>query len=83
MKKEIHPKYETNAVIKCVCGNKFTLGSTKKETEVEICANCHPFFTGKKKIIDTAGRVEKFKARVAAKKPAVTKKPKAKKEAKK
>ncbi|MBU1178816.1 50S ribosomal protein L31 [Patescibacteria group bacterium] len=65
MKKDIHPTYYPNAVIKCVCGNKITAGSTKKETGVEICAKCHPFFTGKKKIIDTAGRVEKFKSRQA------------------
>ncbi len=83
MKKDIHPEYNSDATIKCVCGNKFKLGSTKKETEVEICANCHPFFTGKKKIIDTAGRVEKFKARVAAKKPTTIKKPRIKKENKK
>jgi len=64
MKKDIHPEYHSNATIKCICGNKFTLGSTQKELEVEICANCHPFYTGKKKLIDTAGRVEKFKARL-------------------
>lgn len=65
MKKDTHPTYHTDATIKCACGNKITAGSTKKEMEVEICANCHPFFTGKKKIIDTAGRVEKFKIRMA------------------
>lgn len=75
MKKNTHPTYYPNAVIKCVCGNKMTVGSTKKETGIEICANCHPFFTGKKKIMDMAGRVEKFKARAAAKQ---TTKPKAK-----
>lgn len=63
MKKDIHPQYNNDAVINCACGDKFKTGSTKKETEVEICANCHPFFTGKEKIIDTAGRVEKFRAR--------------------
>ncbi|MFC1756676.1 50S ribosomal protein L31 [Patescibacteria group bacterium] len=65
MKNKIHPTYHKQAVIKCVCGNKIVAGSTKKDVEVEICANCHPFFTGKKKIIDTAGRVEKFKTRMA------------------
>jgi len=74
MKKDIHPAYFPNATIKCACGNEITIGSTKKETAVEICANCHPFFTGKKKIIDAAGRVEKFRARVAkAKKSQKTK----------
>lgn len=65
MKKDIHPTYYTNAVIKCACGNEITVGSTKEKMEVEICSSCHPFFTGKKKLIDTAGRVEKFKARAA------------------
>ncbi len=76
MKKDIHPEYNTNTTIKCVCGNKIKTGSTKKDMEVEICANCHPFFTGKKKIIDTAGRVEKFKTRAAKKQLKVIKKPK-------
>ncbi len=66
MKKDIHPPYYPDANIKCVCGNKFALGSTQKELEVEICANCHPFYTGKKKLIDTAGRVEKFRARASS-----------------
>lgn len=65
MKKDIHPSYYDKAVIKCACGNKITIGSTKEKMEVEVCGACHPFFTGKKKIIDTAGRVEKFKARSA------------------
>lgn len=65
MKKDIHPKYYSDAVIKCACGNKFKTGSTKKDVDVEICANCHPFYTGKEKLIDTAGRVEKFKQKVA------------------
>ena len=59
MKKEIHPKYE-KATISCACGNSFETGSTKKNMKVEICSACHPFFTGKQKIIDTAGRVERF-----------------------
>lgn len=65
MKKNIHPEYYKKARVKCGCGNEFTVGSTKKELEVEICSACHPFFTGKEKLIDTAGRVEKFKARAA------------------
>ena len=65
MKNNIHPKYYSNAVIKCACGNKITVGSTKEEIEVEICGNCHPFFSGKEKLIDIAGRVEKFKTRQA------------------
>ncbi len=59
MKKDIHPKYE-KTIITCACGNTFEVGSTKKNIKVEICSACHPFFTGKQKIIDTAGRVERF-----------------------
>ena len=59
MKKGIHPKYE-KSIINCACGNSFETGSTKKNMKVEICSACHPFFTGKQKIIDTAGRVERF-----------------------
>ena len=59
MKKDIHPKYE-KSIISCACGNSFETGSTKKSMKVEICSVCHPFFTGKQKIIDTAGRVERF-----------------------
>ena len=59
MKKDIHPKY-VKATISCACGNSFETGSTKKNMKVEICSVCHPFFTGKQKIIDTAGRVERF-----------------------
>ena len=64
MKKDIHPQYFASAKIKCACGAEYKVGSTKEKTEVEICANCHPFFTGKQKLIDIAGRVEKFKAKV-------------------
>lgn len=67
MKKDIHPKYFKDAVIKCACGASYKTGSTKNQIEVEICANCHPFYTGKGKLVDTAGRVEKFKAREAKK----------------
>lgn len=69
MKKEIHPKYFDKAKVKCACGNQFTVGSTKEEIEVEICSSCHPFYTGKEKIIDTAGRVERFKKRLEKKSP--------------
>ncbi len=63
MKPDIHPKYFPEAKAKCVCGNHFTVGSTKPEINVEICYQCHPFYTGKEKLIDTAGKVEKFRAR--------------------
>ncbi len=59
MKKGIHPEYG-KAIVKCACGNKFETGSTKKEIHVEICSNCHPFYTGKQKFLDSAGRIEKF-----------------------
>lgn len=59
MKKDIHPKYY-EAKVTCVCGNSFTVGSTKKEIKVDICSACHPVYTGKQKIVDSAGRVEKF-----------------------
>ena len=61
MQKKIHPKYYSEAKVKCVCGHTFTTGSTKKEIKVEICSNCHPFYTGKEKLIDIAGRVDRFK----------------------
>ncbi len=65
MKKEIHPTYDAKAKVTCACGNTFTIGSTKPEIQVEICSACHPFYTGTDKVLDTAGRVEKFKARMA------------------
>ena len=74
MKTDIHPKYFDKAEVVCVCGNKFTIGSTKEKINVEICSACHPFFTGNEKILDTAGRVEKFKARRAAAKVPAKKK---------
>lgn len=67
MKKEIHPPYQT-AKVSCACGNEFQIGSTKKELLIEICSHCHPFYTGKTNLIDTAGRVEKFRSRLAKKK---------------
>ena len=66
MKTDIHPTYYKNAKVTCVCGRTFEIGSTAKEITVEICSACHPFYTGVEKIVDTAGRVEKFKARTAA-----------------
>ena len=63
MKEKIHPKYYSDAVVTCSCGNKFTTGSTKKELKVEVCSNCHPFFTGERRMLDTTGRVERFKKR--------------------
>lgn len=67
MKKDIHPKYYNNTKAQCACGNTFTIGSTKEFIEVEICSRCHPFYTGKEKIIDTMGRIEKFRKRLARK----------------
>ena len=59
MKKGIHPKYEETK-IQCACGNEMNTGSTMKDIKVEICSKCHPFYTGKQKIVDSAGRVERF-----------------------
>ncbi len=60
MKEKIHPKYFPDAKVTCSCGNSFTTGSTRQTLRVELCNKCHPFFTGEQKIIDTAGRVERF-----------------------
>lgn len=68
MKKDIHPAYYPKAKVSCACGNSITTGSTQKELKVELCSACHPFYTGKQKLVDTARRVEKFQARVEAKK---------------
>lgn len=62
MKEGIHPNYQ-ETTIKCACGAEFKTRSTRKDINVEICSNCHPFFTGKQKLIDTGGRVEKFRKR--------------------
>lgn len=62
MKEGIHPKYETTTV-KCACGATFETRSTKSGLKVDICSNCHPFFTGKQKLVDTGGRVDRFKRR--------------------
>lgn len=65
MKPTIHPTYYPNAVVTCACGNKFTTGSTVAEIKTEICSACHPFYTGKQKLIDTTGNVDRFRQRVA------------------
>lgn len=67
MKKNIHPPYFPNAQVRCACGNIFEVGSTREFIEVEICSKCHPFYTGKEKIVDTMGRVERFRKRLAKK----------------
>lgn len=83
MKADIHPKYHPDAKIVCACGNIMVAGSTTPEIHVEICSKCHPFYTGKQKLVDTARRVEKYQERVATKaaKPATSKKVKAEKRA--
>lgn len=67
MKKDIHPKYNPKAKIVCACGNQLEVGSTVDEVKTELCSACHPFYTGKQKLVDTARRVEKFQAKVKAK----------------
>lgn len=79
MKKGIHPKYYKDAKIKCFCGAELKTGSTQKEIDVEICSQCHPFYTGKKKMLDSTGRVDRFKKmteKTAAKKAKTEKKEK-------
>ncbi|MEJ2739987.1 MAG: 50S ribosomal protein L31 [Dehalococcoidia bacterium] len=63
MKEKIHPTYYNDAEVICSCGNRFQTGSTQKQLKVELCSKCHPFFTGEQRIVDTAGRVERFKRR--------------------
>ncbi len=81
MKKDLHPGYFPKAKMVCACGNTVTMGATKPEIRVDICSNCHPFYSGEEKLIDTAGRVEKFRTRrtKAAAAPAKAKKVRAKK----
>jgi len=67
-KKEIHPKYYPNAKVRCSCGNEFTIGSTKENIQIEVCSACHSFYTGKEKMVDSMGQVQKFKQRLAKKK---------------
>lgn len=66
VKADIHPTYFPQAKVTCACGRSFVVGSTEEKIQVEICSACHPFYTGTEKLMDTAGRVEKFKARKAA-----------------
>lgn len=63
MKPDIHPKYYDDAVVTCSCGNTYTTGSTKPSVRVEVCSQCHPFFTGEQRIVDTEGRVERLRRR--------------------
>jgi large subunit ribosomal protein L31 len=63
MKPKIHPEYYNDAQVVCACGNTFTIGSTKKMMKVELCSKCHPFYTGEQRVVDTMGRVERFKRR--------------------
>jgi large subunit ribosomal protein L31 len=72
MKKDIHPKYYPEAKVTCACGNVFSVGSTIPEIHVEICSLCHPFYTGKQKLVDTARRVEKFQSRALKQTEAAT-----------
>ena len=67
MKQGIHPSYTKDALVSCVCGATMTTGSTQKELKTEICSQCHPFYTGKQVLVDTAGRIDKFKTRYAKK----------------
>lgn len=67
MKDKIHPKYYDDAQVVCSCGNTFITGSTRKELKVELCNQCHPFFTGERRMLDTTGRVERFKRRYKVK----------------
>jgi large subunit ribosomal protein L31 len=66
MKKNIHPKYDNNSKVTCACGAVFSVGSTMDAINVEICSQCHPFYTGNEKVLDTAGRVDRFKKRAAS-----------------
>lgn len=67
MKRKIHPKYFKNSKVTCSCGNTFTVGSTQESINTEICSACHPFYTGKEKIVDSMGRVERFKKKLEKK----------------
>jgi large subunit ribosomal protein L31 len=74
MKKKIHPTYHTDAKVVCACGQTFEVGSIQPETAVESCSNCHPFYTGKQKLMDTAGRVDRFHRLMEKKQPKTSKK---------
>jgi large subunit ribosomal protein L31 len=64
MKEEIHPEFHTDAVVRCACGNTWTTGSTVAEIRTDVCAACHPFYTGEQRIVDTEGRVDRFYRRL-------------------
>ncbi|MBI1833440.1 MAG: 50S ribosomal protein L31 [Candidatus Andersenbacteria bacterium] len=85
MKTDIHPIYHDKITVTCACGNSFKVGSTAEKLSIEVCSNCHPFYTGKQKLVDVAGRVDKFRHRqeVAATKKAADKKAKPVKDTKK
>lgn len=72
MKADIHPTYYSDAKVSCACGNTISVGSTVKEILVELCSQCHPFYTGKQKLVDTARRVEKFSERAGKQETAAT-----------
>ncbi len=76
MKTDIHPTYYPKAKVTCACGQSFTTGSTVEEMHVEICSACHPFFTGKQKLMDSAGRVDRFRKRADKRQTATKRKPK-------
>jgi large subunit ribosomal protein L31 len=80
MKKNIHPKYHNKAKVVCACGNSFETGSTMEEIKTELCSACHPFYTGKQKLVDSSGRVEKFESKLKSKSSKIVSK-KSKKEA--
>ena len=67
MKKDIHPTFHNDATVVCSCGNTFTTGATKAHLRVEVCSRCHPYFTGEQRIVDTEGRVERFRRRFGIK----------------
>lgn len=83
MKQGIHPAYFSDAQVICACGNTFTTGSTKQTIKVELCSNCHPFYTGQQKFVDTVGKIDRFQAKMkvaAAKQATLTDKKKKKQE---
>lgn len=80
MKAAIHPKYNPSAQVTCSCGNSFTVGSTADSLHVELCSQCHPFYTGQQKFVDTASRIEKFQKKMDLKQENLRKKQTEKKE---
>lgn len=83
MKANIHPIYFDSAQVICACGNRFTIGSTKEITHVELCDKCHPFYTGEQKFIDTASRIQKFEEKQKASQTFIAKKAKKREQEKK